>query len=110
MTGAIEPWFRRATLRPMNLKFPLALIALTLSLTACGNKGPLVLPQAPVPVPTEDAVAPAEAPAATDAETPAAADPQPTDTPPIETPPADAATPPATDPVPAPPKPPLGHG
>ena len=41
----------------MNLKFPLALIALSLSLTACGNKGPLVLPQAPVPT---EAVVPAE--------------------------------------------------
>lgn len=33
----------------MNLKTLAALIALSLPLAGCGNKGPLVLPSAPVP-------------------------------------------------------------
>ncbi len=35
----------------MNIRLPLVLTAACL-LTACGNKGPLVLPQKPVPVET----------------------------------------------------------
>lgn len=34
----------------MKLKTAMLLIALSLPLAGCGNKGPLVLPQAPVPV------------------------------------------------------------
>lgn len=34
----------------MNPKLATALIALSLPLAGCGNKGPLVLPQKPVPV------------------------------------------------------------
>jgi predicted small lipoprotein YifL len=34
----------------MNLKTLAVLIALSLPLAGCGNKGPLVLPQKPVPV------------------------------------------------------------
>jgi predicted small lipoprotein YifL len=37
-----------------------------LALTACGNKGPLVMPQKPVPV-EEQEVVPVDAPAADDA-------------------------------------------
>lgn len=51
------------TERPHSLRalvlFPLAASALLLS--ACGNKGPLVLPQKPVPV--EEVVEPVEVPA-----------------------------------------------
>lgn len=45
------PSFLRATLRLMNARLatPFLLSALTLSLTACGNKGPLVLPTQPAP-------------------------------------------------------------
>ena len=35
----------------MNIRLPLMLVAACL-LSACGNKGPLVLPQKPVPVET----------------------------------------------------------
>jgi len=52
---------------------PLAACAL-LFLSACGNKGPLVLPQKPVPV--EEVVEPVDAPATDDATPPAT---QPTD-------------------------------
>ncbi len=52
---------------PRILLIPLAALAL-LSLSACGNKGPLVMPQKPVPV-EEQAVEPVEdtVPADTDA-------------------------------------------
>lgn len=63
----------------MNLKTLAVLIALSLPLAGCGNKGPLVLPQKPVPVeesmPLEAPPEPADAtPAdpATDPSAPAA--------------------------------------
>lgn len=66
----------------MNIRLPLVLATACL-LTACGNKGPLVLPQKPVPVET---ATPAAQPA-----TPA---------PSTETPQSQPATPPATEPAP----------
>lgn len=60
----------------MKLKTVLLLIPLSLPLTGCGNKGPLVLPQAPVsvdaPVPADEV--PAE-PVPADANTPPPATP-----------------------------------
>lgn len=41
----------------MNIRLPLVLVTACL-LTACGNKGPLVLPQKPVPVETTTTPAP----------------------------------------------------
>ena len=50
----------------MNLKTILSAIAVVLVLAACGNKGPLVMPQKPVPVEQEmPAPPPAETPPAT---------------------------------------------
>lgn len=70
----------------MKLTFPLVL-ASVLCLSACGNKGPLVMPQQPVPV--DEAVPAAQpAPPATPEVTPDA--PQTS-----ETPPADATSAPA---------------
>ena len=48
-----------------RILIPLAALAL-LFLSACGNKGPLVMPQKPVPV-EEQEVVPEDAPAADDA-------------------------------------------
>ena len=67
----------------MNTKLPVFAITATLLLAACGNKGPLVLPQKPVPV---EEPAPAEP--ATPA--PAAAMPAP---PPADDPAKDPADP-----------------
>lgn len=73
----------------MNIKPIALLLALTLPLAACGNKGPLVRPSAQVP--------PVEAPAPSDTATPPdSSTPPPADT---TTPPADS--PPATTPPPA---------
>lgn len=76
-----------AILRPMSTLFRIALTALILAgLSACGAKGPLVLPEKaePVEVPAEDAEADVEA--NTDAEaTPEATEEQAEDT--VETPP-----------------------
>lgn len=61
----------------MKLKTATLLIALSLPLAGCGNKGPLVLPQAPEPVdelpvmPEDELPVPPDAPA-TDAVDPAA--------------------------------------
>ena len=50
----------------MNLKTILSAVAVALVLAACGNKGPLVMPQKPVPVEQEmPAPPPAETPPAT---------------------------------------------
>ena len=50
----------------MNLKTILSALAVVLVLAACGNKGPLVMPQKPVPVEQEmPAPPPAETPPAT---------------------------------------------
>ena len=50
----------------MNLKTILSAVAVVLVLAACGNKGPLVMPQKPVPVEQEmPAPPPAETPPAT---------------------------------------------
>ena len=46
----------------MNLKTILSAVAVVLVLAACGNKGPLVMPQKPVPV--EEQVVPTPDPAA----------------------------------------------
>ncbi|PNS08427.1 LPS translocon maturation chaperone LptM [Solilutibacter silvestris] len=43
----------------MNIKLPLVLVAACL-LAACGNKGPLVMPQKPVPVETTTPALPAD--------------------------------------------------
>lgn len=61
----------------MNIRLPLVLTAACL-LTACGNKGPLVLPQKPVPVETTTTPAPQ-----TDTQTPSTdgQQPKPADTP-----------------------------
>lgn len=60
----------------MNLKTLVVLIALSLPLAGCGNKGPLVLPQKPVPVeesmPLEAPPEPADATGADAATDPAA--------------------------------------
>ena len=73
----------------MNPKPLAVLLALTLPLAACGNKGPLVRPAAQTP--------PVEAPAGTT-------------TPPADAlPPAGTTTPPP-DSTPAPPAPPAGNG
>ena len=51
----------------MNLKTILSALAVVLVLAACGNKGPLVMPQKPVPVEQEmPAPPPAETPPATE--------------------------------------------
>jgi predicted small lipoprotein YifL len=51
----------------MNLKTILSAVAVVLVLAACGNKGPLVMPQKPVPVEQEmPAPPPAETPSATE--------------------------------------------
>lgn len=51
----------------MNLKTILSAVAVVLLLAACGNKGPLVMPQKPVPVEQEmPAPPPAETPPATE--------------------------------------------
>ena len=42
----------------MNLKTMLSAVAVVLALAACGNKGPLVMPQKPVPVEQEMPVPP----------------------------------------------------
>ena len=47
----------------MNLKTILSAVAVVLVLAACGNKGPLVMPQKPVPV-EEQEVKPAPQPPA----------------------------------------------
>ena len=57
-----------------RILIPLAALAL-LSLSACGNKGPLVMPQKPVPV-EEQVVEPAADAEATPAATDATNDPQ----------------------------------
>jgi hypothetical protein len=68
----------------MNLK-PLALLlALTLPLAACGNKGPLVRPSKAPPVQAPDTTSPLPAPPPDTGTTPPADD---------TTPPADTATP-----------------
>ena len=74
----------------MTNSFRLTAVVLLLALTACGNKGPLVHPSAPLPEGTTPAPA---SPPSTD----------PTDALPQEnpTPPTDTGTP--TPPVPAPP-------
>lgn len=62
----------------MNTKLRLSAVAATLLLAACGNKGPLVLPQKPVPVEElapADPAAPAPAPAGTLPAAPPANDP-----------------------------------
>lgn len=75
----------------MNLKLATLLIALSLPLAGCGNKGPLVLPPKPVPVeadtlpiepPADDAIPPVDADNAVD---------------PAVDPSTDAVAPPATD-------------
>ncbi|MFD0738816.1 lipoprotein [Lysobacter koreensis] len=95
----------------MNLKLAIALIALSLPLAGCGNKGPLVLPSKPVPVEADllQAEPPADAASTDDATAPPPAadalDPA-TD---LATPPPDPATDePATEPVP--PTPPTNDG
>lgn len=45
----------------MKLKTTILMIALSLPLAGCGNKGPLVLPQAPVPDQTVPVEPPVEA-------------------------------------------------
>ena len=77
----------------MNLK-PIALIALSVALSGCGNKGPLV--QA-APPPAEDM--PADAETAAPAETVPVDDPTAETTPPAEAEPAEvpAEAPPATE-------------
>lgn len=75
----------------MKYTFPLVLAA-TLCLSACGNKGPLVMPQQPVPVDTASAAPPAATPDAP--ATPDAAPELPAET---QTVPADTAAP-APDP------------
>ncbi|KGM53135.1 hypothetical protein N800_09805 [Lysobacter daejeonensis GH1-9] len=80
----------------MKLKTAMLLIALSLPLAGCGNKGPLVLPQAPVPV---DETAPVEAPVDE-----APVDPVPEDATTPDPAATDASAPPAAadpDPVPA---------
>jgi predicted small lipoprotein YifL len=88
----------------MNARTVLTLIALSLAVSACGNKGPLVLPTKPVPVtaPNQPAgevpvqMAPEATPSSLPQKpaTPPAAEDAGTDTPPADTPPADP-TPPA---------------
>lgn len=81
----------------MNIKPLAVLIALTLPLAACGNKGPLVRPGTPSK--HAHSVLPMGAPAPSD-----------TTTPPEDTvPPAGTSTPPADD-TQAPTTPPPGHG
>ena len=76
----------------MNLKSTTALIALSLALAGCGNKGPLVQ-AAPPPVESRPADAETAVPAETvPVEVPEA---QPTEAPPAEAPPAPEV--PATD-------------
>ncbi|MBO9718259.1 MAG: lipoprotein [Pseudoxanthomonas sp.] len=58
----------------MNAKPLIAATAIALLLAACGNKGPLVMPQKPVPV-EEPAPAPAAQPADTTSPPPPATDP-----------------------------------
>ena len=83
----------------MNLKLFTALIALTLVLPGCGNKGPLVQ-ATPPPVDSLPAEADTVVPAETvPVETPAA-DAPPADAAPAEAPPAEEDVPPATE-VPA---------
>ncbi len=65
----------------MNIRLPLVLVTACL-LTACGNKGPLVLPQKPVPVETTPAAQPATPAPSTEASQ------------------SQPATPPATEPAP----------
>ena len=72
----------------MNLKLVIALVALTLPLAACGNKGRLVMPSA----------APTDMPMV---EPPAATEPTESD-PPAEIPPPEAAEPAGTSPPPMP--------
>ncbi len=88
----------------MNTTSRLIAAALLLTLAACGNKGPLVLPDAPAAedAPAEPAVAPA--PAATQQNATQATDPATTseEAPPVATPQADAVPvqeddPPASD-------------
>lgn len=64
----------------MNIRLPLVLVTACL-LTACGNKGPLVLPQKPVPVET-----PTPAP-----QTDGQMQPKPAETAPAQEPPATPA-------------------
>ena len=45
----------------MNYRLIAAMIALSLMLAGCGNKGPLMLPTSPVEVPPPDTAVPAEA-------------------------------------------------
>ena len=65
----------------MNAKTMLSALAVALLLAACGNKGPLVMPQKPVPVeqetpaPVPDEAPPAAAPASGPASGPPAAEP-----------------------------------
>ena len=68
----------------MNLKTILSALAVVLVLAACGNKGPLVMPQKPVDVP----VTPAPADAAPESPAPAASPADATQ----QTPPADGGT------------------
>ena len=80
----------------MKLKTAMLLIALSLPLAGCGNKGPLVLPQAPVPV---DEAVPADASVEE-----VATDPVPTDTTTPDPAATDAPAPPTVadpDPLPA---------
>ncbi|KAF1697167.1 LPS translocon maturation chaperone LptM [Pseudoxanthomonas koreensis] len=79
----------------MNTKTLCAAAVIALLLAACGNKGPLVMPQKPVPVEQESTAPPADA-----TPTPAADPADATATPPAD-PPADPATDP-TDPAPGP--------
>ncbi|GAB3512325.1 LPS translocon maturation chaperone LptM [Pseudoxanthomonas daejeonensis] len=71
----------------MNAKLLVLAVATALLLAACGNKGPLVLPQKPVPV---EETAPTE---------PAAPAPAPADALPAPPPAGDPATDPADDPA-----------
>lgn len=62
-----NPFHRLGILRPMNIKLRFSAIAAVLLLAACGNKGPLVMPQQPVPVEQEvPAPSPVEPAPATD--------------------------------------------
>ena len=60
--GSCAPARAGYTLAMRRLLSPLSLALLALSLAACGNKGPLVLPDKPVPAGTSDRPA-AEQPA-----------------------------------------------
>lgn len=88
----------------MNPKLAIALIALSLPLAGCGNKGSLVLPQKPVPVEADTPVEPPVDDTTTPTEANDAVDPA-----------VDASTEPATDAtsddeVPPPPPPPTDGG